>query len=311
MSTIYDLKIHTTGLLVASVPASASQSAYNGVIRSSLLKLNLNGTLDTTFAFRRTDSGNIKSIEVQPDNKILLTGSFRKINDSSMSSSTLVSRCRVARLTSTGLIDSTFSVGAGLDVATAMAAAFKCSATGFSSVGENNSVKYFNNKILISHDSTVTYNGVAVSKFIQLNLDGTLDTTFGYTTFEPQNYQSQPNSVVISPSNEIVIGGDIRISSTLGGQSVYKVGSTGLISLFTGLNSSFFFSGTPTTPGIFYNCAGCSSYGANISTMLYLSTGQLLVGGSFTAYGYPAALYDYINSSRIMSFEASGIPYNN
>jgi hypothetical protein len=45
--------------------------------------------------------------------------------------------------------------------------------------------------------------------------------------------------------------------------------------------------------------------------MLYLSTGQLLVGGSFTAYGYPAALYDYINSSRIMSFEASGIPYNN
>ena len=74
---------------------------WAGEERHGLVRLNDNGSLDTTFVPTRLDGQILSNIVVQPDGKILIAGSFGTING--------MSRSAVARLNPDGNVDTSFN----------------------------------------------------------------------------------------------------------------------------------------------------------------------------------------------------------
>jgi uncharacterized delta-60 repeat protein len=210
-------------------------TSYSGSSRSKIVRLNTNGTIDTTFTSPGTINNTIFDIGVQPDNKIIITGFFTSIS--------AVTNNRIARLSSTGVIDNTFVTG-GLN---AGGYVVLCEADGkivvggdftqVSGVSTNRIVRFLsggtrdtsfsigtgfaipstfggvlditpvNNKYTIS-GVFQSYNGTTAKALIRLNSDGSVDTTLvqgaGFT-YNPDGF-SLP-SAVLSNGN-IVVGGD-------------------------------------------------------------------------------------------------------
>ncbi|MBK9763723.1 MAG: T9SS type A sorting domain-containing protein [Flavobacteriales bacterium] len=128
-------------------------STYNGTSSQGVARINTNGTIDGTLSVGTGTNNAVFCIGNQPDGKIVIGGLFTTYNGTSAT--------RIARLTSTGALDGTFSTG-----------------TGF------NSWPYViafqpDGKILIGGDF-MTYNGVTRNRMVRLNTNGTLDT--GFTT---------------------------------------------------------------------------------------------------------------------------------
>jgi uncharacterized delta-60 repeat protein len=76
-------------------------STVNGESRNRIARLNADGTLDTTFLNELAGAdGGVAAVLVQPDGKVLIGGSFTRVNG--------VIRNRVARLNPEGTLDMTF-----------------------------------------------------------------------------------------------------------------------------------------------------------------------------------------------------------
>ncbi|KRD11365.1 hypothetical protein ASE21_06555 [Flavobacterium sp. Root901] len=136
---------------------------YQGKKYSALIRLNANGSPDTTF---NTGSGlyagdrypnylTVHNIQVQPDGKVLVGGYFSRYQ------STLCSN--LIRLNSNGSVDTTFKVGAGFDARV------------------YNIVLLPDGKILVAGDFT-KYQGKDAKYLIRLNADGSIDNSFQLTT---------------------------------------------------------------------------------------------------------------------------------
>ena len=85
-------------------------SDYNGTPRNSIAQLNSDGSLDTSFDPGSGINGSFRhvySINVQPDSKILLGGSFTDYNG--------IERNRIVRINPNGSLDSSFNPGLGAD----------------------------------------------------------------------------------------------------------------------------------------------------------------------------------------------------
>ena len=126
---------------------------YNGTAVGSIVRLNANGTLDTTFnAGGAGFNAATWKMAIDSSGRILVGGAFATYNG--------VATPHLARLNSDGTLDTTFTyTGTGLnsDVYSVQIDA--------------------NNKIMIGGPFT-TYNGVSVPYVARLNTDGTLDQTF-------------------------------------------------------------------------------------------------------------------------------------
>ena len=97
---VYALALQSDNKLIVG----GSFTSYNGVSAKRLLKLNSNGTLDTSFATGMGFSkGEIRTVLVQPDDRLLIGGTF------SGNYNGIVVK-RMVRLLATGLYDSTFSL---------------------------------------------------------------------------------------------------------------------------------------------------------------------------------------------------------
>lgn len=126
-------------------------TAYQGITQSRITRLNLDGTIDTTFSIGTGFDDEVKTIEIQPNGKILVGGRFTDYNGTSANS--------IIRLNSNGSRDSTFVYGLGFD-------------------GYVNTIKYTSDdKILIGGEFGI-YNGDNTTYLVLLDTDGTLDTTF-------------------------------------------------------------------------------------------------------------------------------------
>lgn len=80
---------------------------FNNVSVPAFIRLNLDGTRDTTFAPGTAQNATIVSIVQLPDGKIMVAGAFTTFNGSAAN--------RAVLLTSTGAIDGSFTAPAGLD----------------------------------------------------------------------------------------------------------------------------------------------------------------------------------------------------
>jgi len=157
-------------------------TAYNGVTENRIIRLNANGSKDITFDTGIGSNGNIYSITLQSDGKIIVGGVFNIYKG--------VAENSIIRLNTDGSKDHTYDIGKGftLDVY----------ATAIQPDG----------KILVGGRFT-SYKGVTENRIIRLNVDGSKDVSFntgtGFNGFGFSNYVS---AIVLQPDGKILIAGN-------------------------------------------------------------------------------------------------------
>lgn len=82
---------------------AGSFTSYNGVARSRLARLNINGSIDTSFNIGSGPSGSVNAMAIQTDGKVVIGGSFQDY--------AYTGRYRVARVNTNGSLDLTFNNG--------------------------------------------------------------------------------------------------------------------------------------------------------------------------------------------------------
>jgi uncharacterized delta-60 repeat protein len=186
-------------------------STFNGTPRNGIVRLNVDGTVDTSFnvgsGFTGTGIGipnylipTVETISIQNDGKIIVGGNFSTYNG--------ILRPSIIRLNTDGSRDETFNPVAVIQGRTY--------ATSIQSDG----------KIIIG--GTFNLNNTSGYKYIaRLNTDGSLDTTF--------NSDNGPNNVVrtISIQNEgkIIVGGSFTSYNGYARNRIARINANGTIDL--------------------------------------------------------------------------------
>ena len=168
--TIQGLTLQADGKILIS---GFSVTSYNGVQIFNLIRVNENGTLDTTFTSPFSTISFIEEVDVQTDGKILIGGTFSVGNPM---------RTNIARLNQNGTVDNTFNPSGG---------------------GTNGGVYamtiQMDGKILIGGDFS-NYNGTFRTNYARLNADGSLDNNFGSSGFDNpavEYFDVQPDGKIL------------------------------------------------------------------------------------------------------------------
>jgi uncharacterized delta-60 repeat protein len=143
--TVLSLALQSDGKLIVG----GDFTTYAGIARARIARANANSTLDTTFAPGTGANAAVRVLRIQPDGNVLLAGSFTSYNG--------VTRGCIARVSSSGALDTTFANGAN----------FSIHAMTLLSDG----------KIMIGGDFT-TFAGFGRNRFARINANSTLDHTF-------------------------------------------------------------------------------------------------------------------------------------
>ena len=158
-----------------------SFSEYRGAPRSSIARINPDGTVDTTFNPGAGADAQVTSLALQADGKIVIVGAFENYNG--------VPRHAVARLNSDGSLDAAFDPGAGPDYSASF-------------IAPHAVVVQPDGKIVIG-GGFLSYNGVARRGVARLNSNGSLDTSFD----QPNGADGQVYALAVAPEGKIYVGG--------------------------------------------------------------------------------------------------------
>lgn len=160
-------------------------SQVNGETRRFLARLNSNGSVDSGFnpilTYQGSGGGNIYSIAVQSDGKIIIGGAFQTVNGSP--------RVGYARLNPDGSLDSSFVIPFNPSYAPSV----------------NAILVQPNGKILIGGDFRFVGNSSTFS-VAQLNSDGSLDASFTLSS-DPTATPYLVWSIARQPDGKILLGG--------------------------------------------------------------------------------------------------------
>jgi uncharacterized delta-60 repeat protein/uncharacterized repeat protein (TIGR01451 family) len=161
------------------VIAGGDFNSFNGVTHNHLVRLNVDGSVDTSFnpSTGSDPTGSIRAIAIQADGRILIGGLFTNVNGSNYN--------YLARLNTDGSLDTNFNVG----------------------VGGNNSVLALavdsQERILVGGEFT-RFSGVTRSGITRLNPDGTVDPTINFQSGADGGFV---DTIAIESDDEIDVGG--------------------------------------------------------------------------------------------------------
>lgn len=198
--TSFNGKVYTTQIQSdGKILVGGSFTSYNGVNSGRLIRLNKDGTHDTTFNTSiAATTGIIYNICLQPDGKIIIVGSFTKYNNSTAN--------RIARLLPNGALDPTFNTGAG------------------SSLIISNVRVLPNGKILISGNFTA-FNNVLKNKIARLNSDGSIDETFNIGT----GFNDDIDAIEVQEDGKIILGGSFTTYNGVTANRIIRINEDGTI----------------------------------------------------------------------------------
>ncbi|MET3025476.1 T9SS type A sorting domain-containing protein [Flavobacterium sp. UW10123] len=171
-------------------------SAYRGAAENGLIRLNSDGSKDTSFS--NGIEGTIYSIALQDDGKIIVGGTFIKFNNTTQN--------YLIRLNPDGTKDFTFDIGSG-----------------FTSKKNDNNFLGVVSSILIQNDGKILvggnfieYQGTSQKYLIRLNSDGSKDSSFDIGT----GFDNGVYCIARQNDGKIIVGGMFdyfqgRISSNI------------------------------------------------------------------------------------------------
>ena len=227
----------------------AFQGLIQGTSANRIIRLNWDGSVDTSFVTGTGFDGDVYKITVQSDGKIVVGGGFVNYNGTNAE--------KIIRLNSDGSRDTSFVIGTGFN-------------------GDILSVAIqTDGKILIGGGFT-TYNGTGANYIIRLNSDGSIDTSFVYGS----GMVGQVTSVAIQPNGKLLVGGQFDSYNGTSANKIIQLNSDGSV-------DTSFVSGT-----------GFSG-GKDVGGIIIQSNGSIIIIGSFTTY-------NGISANRIVMFSGSG-----
>jgi uncharacterized delta-60 repeat protein len=154
-------------------------TSFNGTQNiNNIVRLNANGTQDTTFNTGDGFDNDVFTISIQSDGKIIVGGLFTSFNGTSEINS-------IARLNADGTRDTTFNTG-----------------TGFNNPALSTSIQA-DGKIIVGGGFTSFNNTVGTNHIIRLNANGTQDTTFN----TGKGFDNPVLSTSIQADGKIIVGG--------------------------------------------------------------------------------------------------------
>lgn len=278
---------------------TGSFNVYNDVIRNYCAHILANGEPDPNYNLGTGADGNVSSIVLQPDNKMIIAGEFTSYNG--------IMKSKIARLNTDGTLDTSFNTGGtganGTVSAVALQNDGKIIAGGtFTKYNGNNITNLvrlnadgsysntltlgtsFNNSVTavaVQNDGKIivggsfnNYNGTAINRLVRLNADGTLDTGFSVGTGANSGSIS---SITIQNDGKIIITGSFTSFNGTAGR-IARLNSDGSV------DTSFSTGGTgPNFP---------------ILTLTLLQDGKMVVGGNFSTFnGNPHARVARLNTN--------------
>ena len=290
--------------------AIGSFTKYDTTDRRQIVRLNQDGSLDTSFdPGSSVGTGTINSVEVLSNGKIMIGGYFVSYNGSATTN--------LARLNSDGTLDTTF---------TTSPFSFSNGSTGaIYTIKEQADGKILIGGWFEKHGIT-NRSGIA-----RLNSDGTLDTTFnpGLGVQNGSNGNHFVHKAIVTPTADIYIGGRYGSFNNLSTSSITKLSSTGttltpliegtsnldvvdialqpdgkilICGSFTSVNSAARGRiARLNTNGTLDNSFGVTNGGTNgwVRTIKLLPSGQVLIAGAFTKY-------NDINANKIALLSSTG-----
>lgn len=232
-SKVFVIKKQSDGKLILG----GSFNTYNGIPVGKIVRLNTDGSLDSTFVTGSGFNDDVLTIDLQSDGSIIVGGKFTSYNGSSTPR-------KISKLDTTGLFDSSFafnlppiasvnkisSIAVASDNSIYIGGSFvspggrisisKLTPTGsldftfFATFGGSGNdlievIRLQNDGKLVCGGSFISCNGdVSFRKLIRLNSDGTIDTQ----NFDPFGFPSSPgvkvSDIYIQSSGDIIVGGN-------------------------------------------------------------------------------------------------------
>jgi len=270
---------------------AGAQTSFNGNISGKLTRLNNDGSFDANFnAGASGANGTLSALAIQPDNKILVGGTFTKYNGNAVSN--------LIRINTDGSLDAFLDpaiafnnsvtsiaiqndgkilVGGGFTSygTTSMNRLIRFNTdgtvdTGFSiGTGANNAsvnaIKPLSDGKILIAGSFMNFNG-KTAKVIRLNSDGSLDNTFTGGVINFPVYAME-----IQPDGKILIGGNFTQVNGSASTRVARLNADG------------------TTDTSFIPSPTAGIVDSAVLSMALQSDGKIILAGQFTKYNTTSA----------------------
>lgn len=314
------LKIQTDGKIIVA----GAFSSYNGTSVNGIIRLNTNGTIDSTFSSNFVNGSasgptvSINKIAIQSDGKILAIGSFTSVNGNSVKD--------IVRLNANGSYDSTFTTGSGFTLTSSDITPLK-----------NISIQSDGRILLVGH--FYMFNGISCNGIIRLNTNGSKDSTFSTITIE----DNEARTIQELSNGKIIVGGEFKVFGTKTVNRILILNSNGTQDLsfnVTGFNDivntttlqpdnkilvgGIFtsYSGNSTnriarlnTDGSFDNSFAIGSgFEAGVNKIILQQDNKILVGGDFNTYNgnnFNRLIRLHPDGTSDVGFNAGGTGFNN
>jgi uncharacterized delta-60 repeat protein len=279
-AAVYEIAVQTDDRIVVG----GKFTSINGTNRGGIARLNSNGTLDDTFAPSGVTLGSatVSMLGIQGDGKILIGGSFSRVNGSS--------RTNLARLFSTGGLDGTFNPGVpdtrvfSLRLQTdgkvlvggefnSISGIPRISIARFSSLGAldatfdpGTALRHTTFSISVQTDGKIILgnfaNATGQMALERLMTNGVQDATYNPGPILDNGFI---NATALQPDGKIVIGGDFDFVDSVARRRVARLNPDGTL-------DSTFDAGTGPSGSLQYPY-----------TVAVQPDGKILLGGGFTS----------------------------
>lgn len=178
-------------------------TSYQGVPANGIIRLNGDGTIDTTFDSGTGFNGLPVTAVLQPDGKMIIVGQFADYNG--------ISAYNIIRLNSDGSADATFVSGQGfLNMAWSTIAL--------------EAVVQPDGKILVGGNFDV-YNGTSVNNIVRLNSNGTVDNSFVFGT----GVEGAVRCITLQPDGKIFLAGEFFSYNGVAANSLVLLNNDGTL----------------------------------------------------------------------------------
>jgi uncharacterized delta-60 repeat protein len=185
---------------------TGSISDYDGYYSNGIVRLNSNGTPDTSFYIGDGITmlpGKIPNdVIVQPDGKIIIVGGFNVFNNHTVNG--------IVRLLPSGRIDPAFQTGSGFSALLSM----NVNCIALQNDGKIIVAGYFDN-----------YNGNTVNNILRLDSTGNIDPSFNIGT-GPDGIIS---AISVQPNGKIIVGGNFQNFNSISHSQIVRLNNDGTI----------------------------------------------------------------------------------
>jgi uncharacterized delta-60 repeat protein len=186
-----------------SLFVSGDFTSYNEIAASRIIKLNNNGTIDTSFDYGTGFNRYTTGLALDSNNKLYIGGDFATYKS--------VASNRIIRLDLDGSKDTSFNIGTGFN-------------------GAVIDVKVDSSDKIYVTGYFTSYNGTAAKGIIRLNNNGSVDTLFVYGTGITQRAGTQNfNQIIFLSDGKLLVYGNIESYNGTPANGAIKLNTDGTV----------------------------------------------------------------------------------